>query len=126
MPVAQLALPAFATMACARCLPRLKCSCERSTGAALTRLVVNTAAACAGTVEYIKATSGPWPCLRRPALPAANKNPCGTVTLRSLFINCQFIGIRHGGTEASEPRQLWRVHRARHTRAPLKAGLDST
>ena len=77
-PVAQLALPAFTTMAWAVWRLARRCRSDTSTGAALTRFAVNSAATRAGTSEYARPTSGPEPCVRSPPSPAANRNPRGT------------------------------------------------
>src|SRR5208337_5442501 len=75
-PVQALALPAFTTMAWA--LPDLRRSRLRSTGAALTRLVVRTPAPAAGASAAIRARSRA-PVFLRPAAVAAKRNP-GIIT----------------------------------------------
>jgi hypothetical protein len=73
-PVQALALPALTITA--RVLPRLarRCSAETKTGAALTRLPVNTAATVAGASAAISPTSLP-PFFLMPAATPAKRNP---------------------------------------------------
>ena len=78
-PVQALAQPLLTTMARAAPPERTRCSRETTTGAAGARLVVKTAAACAGASETSSARSSP-PLALMPALTPAARKPRGAVT----------------------------------------------
>ena len=78
-PVHALAQPLLTTMARVAPPERARCSRETITGAAVARLVVKTAAACAGASETSSARSSP-PLALMPALVPAARKPRGAVT----------------------------------------------
>ena len=101
-PVHAFAQPLLTMTARAAPPERARCSRDTTTGAAIARLVVKTAAACAGTSDTSSARSSP-PLALMPALVPTARKPRGAVTPPSMVDEVRVIYAPGAAAAAGSP-----------------------